>query len=306
MVLLFNVYLAPDAPWFTYDRGGRPSPNKFEILEHTLFSYRNLGFRKAYLNIEVDPSYLLEVGLPESKWWHRWLDALGMKLNTEAVIRYRRCCRQNQWQEMVKEIESDLEYDQEPIWYCGNHDHPYINTGDSIYGQWSTEIKKLFWDYQDEPISVIYSHWAEFLDQARLHEPSVRRHGGLSDKLKFLGYRVADVHSIRVIQPRLLRSWWFDHDYGDLHLPRSDWWTGGGPWDGGHIPVKSPEYLSFVPTQELCRHFDGYSHIGVGPDSPCPPLTIPPTPENFSWEDRANVVARMNGREIPKGWYPDV
>ena len=302
MILLLNVYLAPDAPWFFYDRGDLPAHSKFEVLEHTLNSYRALGFRKAYLNIEVDPVLrplpTVEFEDPEPPgrpWLSRWTGAIRGQWHLSG----RRACRQSQWQTLVDEVTSDLAHPNEPIWVAGNHDHPYIQLNGP---RWSENIERLF--KEGDPLtSVIYSHHAEFIDQAAIHGGQLVTlpHDGTPT---FVKYQVNDVHSIRVVTPHILRSMWFDHDYGaETHLPRSDWWVGGGPFTDppGHIPVKAPMYNSYVPLVELCRHFDGYTHIGV-PNYITPPLTIPHRPDEISAYDQMGYVAHMHGRSVPEEW----
>lgn len=282
MILVFNVFLGPDTRWFDYDRGNLGWYPKSDILLATLKSYQPLGFTHLFVNIEFGPGYDkpedIDLEIEEV------LNGFGCPYDygTEQVK------TQAGWQDLVRRVLPKTLGDNYPIWIAGNHDHPFIGDLEMV-----EQMKTLF--DQDALVSVIYSHWAEFVDQALIH------HGHL-DPRGFVSYNCEDVHSIRVVTPYLFQSMWFDHNYGDHELPRSDWWIGGGPWDGGRIIVKSPRYRSYVPLREMCRHFDGYSHIGLGPDSPQPPLSLPLEPCPVDPRQAINCVASMHGRRVPEDW----
>jgi hypothetical protein len=72
--------------------------------------------------------------------------------------------------------------------------------------------------------------------------------------------------SIQIVNKNLLHYWWFEHEYGDAWMPRTDT-VGGGE-------AISPETACILPYRELVRHFDGYSHNGIDINA-CPPLFIP-------------------------------
>jgi len=284
MILLMNVFLKPDdhaATWFEYDRGDLPSFPKHEVLLHTLRTYAQANFTKAYINIEFHPEY----ASPET-FYADVLHAIGCP----ASITNKQIQHQHGWQAISKRMAD--EHPGEPIWLAGNHDHPIIDP------TMLTPIKRLFAEANpDHVISVMYSHWPEFVDQALIHEHTLHPEEG------FVSYLAQDVHSIRVVTQELFRQWWFNLDYGDLELPRSDWWV-KGDIHSGQMPVRSPWYRTYTPLREVCRHFDGYSHISLtlGPDCPCPPLTIPHRIETHSEIEKMNCVARIYEREIPEAW----
>lgn len=288
MILVFNVFIGPDTRWFNYDRGGLPFFTKTQVLLHTLRTYSQLAFRKAFVNIEFHPDYVLTDDFEGE---------LGQVLEGfNCPIRYTETQTKTQtaWKHLVGLVCHDLDHDNEPIWVAGNHDHPLVGKPWIIKNQ----IDALFSDGNPET-SIIYSHWSEFLDQALIHN------GTLLNDLNFVKYRCSDVHSIRVLTPYLFTTMWHHKDYGDHELPRSDWWIGGGPWDGGKILVSSPPYNSYVPLSEMCRHFDGYSHIGIPANGPQGALTIP-YQERWDPKTEASVVATMNSRVLPDLWLDQV
>ena len=69
----------------------------------------------------------------------------------------------------------------------------------------------------------------------------------------------------KIINKGLLKYWWFENDYGDAILRRTD-----DPVND----VVSPEIKTIIPYREQVRHFDGYGHVGINPNE-CPPLFIP-------------------------------
>jgi hypothetical protein len=78
-------------------------------------------------------------------------------------------------------------------------------------------------------------------------------------------WRIHD--SLQIVSRKLLWYWWFEQDYGNTWMPRSD------P-PSGRIHVISPDTACIIPYRELVRHFDGYSHSGTDINV-CPPLFIP-------------------------------
>jgi hypothetical protein len=287
MILVYNIFIGPETRWFSYDRGPYSTPPKSQVAIATLGSYLQIGLTHAFVNIESDATPLMK---------KLCRNMCEMYLGDRFTFSETQAKTQAEWKQLYKQI-AEVSDGPEPIWLACNHDHPIIDY------TMVESIKQLFKDRQDPLMSVIYSHWSEFLDQALIHDHELHPEG-------FVSYPCQDVHSVRVITPYLFRAWWHDHDYGDLELPRPDWWIGGGPWDGGHIPVKSPQYKSFVPLMEVARHFDGYSHIGVPPESGqgCLILSgaetaVDPNHHRYTPVERANVVPSMNNRSIPESWY---
>lgn len=84
------------------------------------------------------------------------------------------------------------------------------------------------------------------------------------DNLALKMNRVA-VESIQIVHRDILKRWFWDKDYGETPIPRTD-----------SIPVvKNHPQPMYVPLRELCRHFDGHMHI-ICDANANPPIDIPP------------------------------
>ncbi len=57
MILIFNVFLGPETRWFNYDRGVHAPALKSQICLATLQSYVPVGFKHAFINIELADNY---------------------------------------------------------------------------------------------------------------------------------------------------------------------------------------------------------------------------------------------------------
>jgi hypothetical protein len=69
-----------------------------------------------------------------------------------------------------------------------------------------------------------------------------------------------------IVNQSLLKAWWWNCNYGDSFIPRTDWTPG----------VRGIEHPCFMHSRELCRHFDGYSfRADVFDARDIPPLDIP-------------------------------
>jgi hypothetical protein len=254
MILFFNTMLTSDIPWLNYDRGHLTTPNKVDVFKYTIASMAALPLEKAIIYVELEDQHKEREAEVRDFVQEQFA---GVELSYYT----KRNCTQPQWKEAIQEV-AHLPGGY-PIWYMGNHDHPFID--------YDLEMVNLCIDaFQQEPKllkSCIYSHWSEFITETLKYGHSLEYPGVIS-------YKARNTHSIQIISKELLFSWWYGGNYRDTFLPRSDWWY-SNPLNGGQPILKSPEYKCFVPMRELCRHFDGYHHIGVSPQSACPPLDIP-------------------------------
>lgn len=227
-----------------FDRGILPDFDKLEIFEYMLASLDPLESDLTVINCEF-----LDGNIPESEkeglaaYWQACLLP-----HHKCVIKFTRNVKQADWVNQIREIQAVVP-DYDAVWFCCNHDHIYMNHGDSVQ-------PKNLWGLLDYPglASLYFSHWPELLGK-------VNQKNGT---LKWVDWQNAD--SIQILNRKLFEHWWLEHDYVNMDLPRSDW------INGQHILTN--DYRCFVPNRELCRHFDGYSHVGISPNI-CPALAIP-------------------------------
>lgn len=254
MILYLNTMLTSDIPWLKYDRGYLDSPDKVDVLKYTLASMAVLPFEKVILHIELEEPYQNRKD-EIREFIYEQFDGIEISYYTK------RSCTQAQWKEAIQEV-AHLPSGY-PIWFAGNHDHPFIDYDLTLVNHCISAFEK-----DPSPLkSCIYSHWSEFVTEPLKYGYSLEYPGLIS-------YGAFNTHSIQIISKELLFAWWYSGDYGDQFLPRSDWWY-SNPLTGGQPILRSPWYKCFVPMREMCRHFDGYHHIGVMPQSLCPPLDIP-------------------------------
>lgn len=160
---------------------------------------------------------------------------------------FRRNLYQKEWQAALEPL-----FDQDQLfWFFCNDDHPFIDYDLDCL----TEIHEHM--LHGEPSTCYLSHWPECLRAATTSKIEMKN-------WCFKMNRVA-VEAIQIVHRDILKSWFWDRDYKDLPLPRTD-----------SIPVvgKSIQPM-YIPLRELCRHMDGYTHI-VSDANACPPLEIPP------------------------------
>lgn len=248
MILLLNCFITP-SPMNGYERGYMDRSDNFDTLRYTISSLAAIDrWSLAIFRIRLDDCYA-----------HR-AEELGRYIQQEfgpvcprIEYTYWRNESQQQWREEVERLE------QEPdpyVWYTCNHDHVFIDYDREAL---DTALSRL--DEAPEPRKSIYfSHFPEVNRISRAAYPNdfqVLPCGTVSG-------RWDKMDTIQIVSKPLLRSFWFDRDYGNRYLPRSDW---------EDVWLTSP-YRLFIPFREICRHFDGYSHIFD--IRKIPPLAIPP------------------------------
>lgn len=252
MILLFNVKITQyglshydRAPWL-------PKYDRVDIFKYCLASYtaiqefvsRNVFF------IELAPEFLHRKAELEKYIYELYPDC--------DLYWYRNFLTQdwrNNWEKIVGDDNDPL------IWFNGNDDHIFIDYNLDVL---ESGIDHLISD--PDPMSVvIYSHWSAMSRMSFYHDGQLTESG---DYVKF-NWRTYD--AIRIIKTERFKHYWFDHDFGNLPVFRTD-----ALWHAGHNIV-APVY---APTRELVRHYDGDSHLGngvaVNVANITPPLVIPP------------------------------
>lgn len=241
MILFLNTIMTP-APLNRMNRYLLPSSDWMDVFKYTLASLAIIPWSSTYIHVKYEPPY------------DRRQDELEQYIHALfPAVHYHdaRCEYQYQWQAALEPVMADAD---PAVWFCCNHDHQLID-----YNlEYIDKIQHLFENPPREVMSVFYSHWAEALRWA--YQQGKRQYGDF-----FQVELTENADSIQVVNKELLRQWWFTDSYGDTFLPRTDW----------HQHVKHVLFTTYVPRRELCRHFDGYSHVGADPNK-CPPLSIPP------------------------------
>ena len=289
MVLLFNVYITPSKgnQFVVFDRGNLKSSNKLDITKYTLSSLAiAYPWSKVIINVELDPNHY------NQKDSENLIDFIIKEFkDIEVVFSTKRCELQREWQELYKEINSDL------IFYLGNHDHVFIDS-DNSYLKNLIKIAK-----SDKNSTIITSHYPENIRWAKsgyieLNESTPRK---FNDSYKinndYLSYKGVCIDSLNIITKSLYYDWFFTGNWGDeTKLPRTD---GIGGVDllkiRNHYGIDLPQQNIIIPYKEQLRHFDGYMHQRIGNDI-CPSLSIP---DGF-FEDEIKI--RYGYDDYKDGW----
>ncbi len=259
MVLFLNVFVS-DQAFVRYHRGlYGEEEDKLAIFHYMLASLSVLPWRKVILYCELDTPYQ-----------HRKeeLEKIVYSLYPTARLHHFRNQYQPQWKKAVDHLGTDAEGDL--VWFCCNHDHIFVDYEIHYVKRIEEKLNQL---RKEHPyVSCYYSHWPESVAYVDPHYRSQHhwqiqggQHLEFADEGLVHFWRNTD--SIQVLNPELLRYWWFETDYGNRWMSRTD------PLRGES--VVSPERIAcLIPRREIVRHFDAYSHAGIDIDA-APPLNIP-------------------------------
>lgn len=247
MILLMNTRITHAMN--PYERGFMHRDDNFSILLYTISSLAAVDrWTKAIFRIRLDDEYAHRAPQLEAYIHHEFDPVCPAVEFTTWRNEY-----QPQWRDEVLRLE------QEPdpfIWYLCNHDHVFMD-----YDRDALDASLAALEADPEPRkSIYYSHWPEFNRTIRTGYPDdfrVLPCGTISGR-----WRVMD--SIQIVSKPLLHTWWVTPDYGSKYVPRSDW---------EDVYATEP-YRVLVPYREVCKHYDGYSHLFD--EKIVPPLTIPP------------------------------
>lgn len=177
--------------------------------------------------------------------------------------------------------------DDEIIWFAGNDDHIFFDYNLELV---ETAIK-LLEEESNNFAAVYFSHWPEAIRMA------FHYHGKIHQNKNFVFFNWENHDSIRIVTKKLFNYYWFGTkaDTACVDFYRTDAFNFS---DEGKFPIKT-----FVPTREMCRHFDGYSHVGGLYDF-FPPLEIPrgffesQMIVNYGFEEIDRNVTNINPRAI--------
>ena len=246
MILFFNTFITPGGVGIDYERGYLNNSDKLDILKYSLASFSKIyPWSKVILKIQLDTPYAHRKEELE-QFIHD--EFKGQKLHLEWI----RNIKQKHWQETYDLFDDNL------IWYCGNHDHIFIDNNFNYLNNIINDLSK------HEVAMMSYTHYPEFIrnshiagNLAEIHENSIN-------------YISGDIDAGHIITKELYKLWWFGNDVSEYDFPRPDWrhWL-------RHVKGDIPEALCLVPYRELCRHFDGYTAFHGISNNICPAIEIP-------------------------------
>jgi len=249
MILFMNVFIT-DKGWAKYNRGLLPSSKRIDVFKYSLASLSVIDWSQVTIYYDLDTNY---------QHRRREIDEYIRLLFRDPVIYPFRNDRQPQWKVAMQKL---FALEDDFVWFCCNDDHIFIDYETELLKRIEIKLGELTKDYKY--VSCHFSHWPEALFYGRT-PPRFTKVGVIEEHKDYFLTIYHSCDSIQIANKNLLQYWWFEHDYGDAWMPRTD-----TPYNG----AISPETVSIVPYRELARHFDGYSHNRININV-CPPLFIP-------------------------------
>lgn len=256
MKLLINTLITDDrlSKHFKWERGTLKLDNRLDIFKYSLASFAAIPFQSVEINVSLSPTYE-----PRRDELIDWI--LKLWKGTPSVISNERIERQSGWRESVDRYEDD-----DLVWFCCNDDHIFIDYELDMLSEITIAMQnQIFVDHgqygriasKTPYASCYFSHFPELLAIAQTQ--------GAKQVGRHLEFQWRSNDSVQIMSGALLRAMWEDTDYGDAVMPRPDFYT----------QAVVPEATFYVPLREMCRHYDGYNHVGISL-AHCPPLVIPP------------------------------
>jgi hypothetical protein len=238
MNLVLSCGLAPKTDC-GYDRGFMPNADKWDILRYTLASYAVLPWTTKRIYVTLEPPYDRHQAELEEYVQELFGIAVQTQLN-----------RQRQWLALCEELQQEV--DPAVFFFC-NHDHPFVGADLTQFQEAGEKIRR-----HPTPAAVYASHWPEIARGSQSYGPLELLPDGW-----LLGTQV-QMDSITILHRELLRQWWSTKQVPEHQVMyRTDW----GPMGHG------APYPVYISPRELCRHFDGQSHLFQAADAP--PLSVP-------------------------------
>lgn len=269
MILFFNVRITSEpSAHYKQNRGNLSHYTSYDIFRYTLASYSPLShlFSRVIIYVKLDNEFSTrEDDLSEWIYEH---------FPKEIVSLY--WYRNNSLEDFRKASkELDL-YNDDIIWFQGNHDHPFIDS-DTLTVE--SAVKHLKED-SDPMASVWFTHCTEMLRNSN--------NGPVTEDNRFVKCHHSENSSIKIIKRPHWDWYWFKNNKPGL-IYRFDNY-------GSPVP---PCHIGYVPIKEMSRHFDGYSHVRVNL-SVMPPLDIPKgffeksIVIHYGFDDRDNNCVNIN------------
>lgn len=243
MILFFNVFLT-NARHGHYQRYNLPQYDRFDVFMYTLATLAAINrFRVAHFYIALDQPFQHRRKEIED-FIHANFACQGIKIYSH------RCFHYHEWREATDRL---LQEPDDLIWWYGNDDHPFIDYDCEMIDR----VCELMKNDQSHPDLACYlSHWPELTRTAGGRNPVIVDNS-------FLTFEWGVTDADQIINRNTLISWYVKHQWPPMI--KSD-----AIQLHKYIPLKC-----YVPLREVCRHFDGHSHVG-NLSNVCPPLAIPP------------------------------
>jgi hypothetical protein len=292
MVLFVNCFITNqsstggswEAMGIKQDRGNLITDNKINVLKYTLASFaKYYPWKRAIIKVQLDSDFYSD----EAKLDLKNFIQEEFK-HTDLILSDKRIVTQQEWREVYELINDDLVHV-----YC-SHDHTILDSSSEYFYETIESIRK---NYADDYVTVAFSHWSEFIRNAKCGPTNTHRDNPPSfynedykledNYVSFKGHCYDSIHiySKKLFEDFFLKGNWdgalplyppYLFKTGHIELTRID---GVGITDLNFIRNKvlnipTPKQRIIIPYREIARHYDGYFYHGITNDQ-VPSLSIP-------------------------------
>lgn len=220
--------------------------NRFDVARYSFASFAPLEplVSKFIFNLELADEH--QGREPEMESWLR-----SIFPEDKLILNWYRANNIEQWREiqsLIADIDDDL------IFPAGNEDHIFLDSNIEVFRKGLELIQN-----DPNPHAVLMtSHWPESIRAAYVFD------GTLTDCGNYATYTMVNNDAIRVIKRSYFNQYLDAVKDPSINIFRTEHWN--------NIGIVNNKL--YIPTKEQFRHFDGYAHVQVGPET-CPPMEIP-------------------------------
>lgn len=253
MILYFDSYIT-DAPlnkqnvvandWVRNSCKNYSMPKRIDIAKYTLSSFAPYKWSHVLIRYEL--------GDMEDQNEYKSFDEYIRNLFPKAIIMHERSDSQADFRKSLEIIGG---FDDQWIFYSGNNDQVLIASDISIIEKLVKKAENYIDKYKF--ISIIYSHFSEFVNLPKANTPFNLRFGQdieimeESELATVILRRNGDNSAIQIVNKNLLRHWFDSKDFGDARIIRSE--------DVRKDNI-AHDQIMIIPKQQVGAHFDTYSH----------------------------------------------
>jgi hypothetical protein len=248
---------------------------KIDIVKYTLCSYADVKWDKVVINYECEDKF-------ETESFY----AFCHELFPEAQINKQRSATADHYSNALSALDID---DDAWIFFSPNNDHPYLAEPRELK-KYMSLVEKVARKYPKNDIGLLFSHFTESVNDNRITDPQWGYFGFKFKKIVSedeLAYvttsNIAPLDSIHIFRLDYLKKI-FSSTVNKGRVIRLE--------DTEFCSSPDHSVIQICPKTELCRHYDGYTHLM----DVVPPLFIPP-----GFFD-ANIKIRYGYDQRRDGW----
>lgn len=246
MIIWFNCKISDIRP-NPQPRFHLRNDNRFDIARYSFASYAPLIplVSKFIFNLEMADGHAGQEAEMET-----WLRSIFPE--DKLILNWYRCNNLAQWREIQKVMD---DIGDSIVYPAGNEDHIFVDSNIDLM----TKGLELIKQHQNPSTVIGVSHYPEGIRVAHYYNKNQ------TPELGYVSLSSGNNDAIRIMK-REFFDWYLDKVTNpDMFIFRTEQWNS----------ITLPTNNILVATKEQFRHFDGYAHVGIGPDI-APPLEIPP------------------------------